>query len=131
MQGLPNNYKFLYSHEWAKLEDDGIVTVGISDYAQDQLGDIVFVELPELNSVLIRGDEAAVVESVKAASEIYSPVGGKVVEVNALLEGSPELVNSSPYDEGWFFKLKPSEASEFVTGATLVVDGGGLAGQAP
>ena len=113
MQGLPNNYKFLYSHEWAKLEDDGIVTVGISDYAQDQLGDIVFVELPELNSVLIRGDEAAVVESVKAASEIYSPVGGKVVEVNAILEESPELVNSSPYDEGWFFKLKPLDASEF------------------
>ena len=113
MQDLPNNYKFLYSHEWAKLEDDGIVTVGISDYAQDQLGDIVFVELPELNSEFNQEDEAAVVESVKAASEIYSPVGGKVVEVNAILEESPELVNSSPYDEGWFFKLKPSEASEF------------------
>ena len=102
----------MYSHEWAKLEDDEIITVGISDYAQDQLGEIVFVELPELNSVLIRGDEAAVVESVKAASEIYSPVGGKVVEVNALLEGSPELVNSSPYDEGWFFKLKPLDVLE-------------------
>ena len=113
MQGLPNNYKFLASHEWAKLEDDGIVTVGISDYAQDQLGDIVFVELPELNSEFNQEDEAAVVESVKAASEIYSPVGGKVVEVNALLEESPELVNSSPYDEGWFFKLKPLDASEF------------------
>ena len=113
MQGLPNNYKFLYSHEWAKLEDDGIVTVGISDYAQDQLGDIVFVELPELNSEFNQEDEAAVVESVKAASEIYSPVGGKVVEVNALLEGSPELVNSSPYDEGWFFKLKPLDVLEF------------------
>ena len=113
MQGLPNNYKFLYSHEWAKLEDDGIVTVGISDYAQDQLGDIVFVELPELNSEFNQEDEAAVVESVKAASEIYSPVGGKVVEVNALLEGSPELVNSSPYDEGWFFKLKPLDVLEY------------------
>ena len=113
MQDLPNNYKFLYSHEWAKLEDDGIVTVGISDYAQDQLGDIVFVELPELNSEFNQEDEAAVVESVKAASEIYSPVGGKVVEVNALLEGSPELVNSSPYDEGWFFKLKPLDVLEF------------------
>ena len=113
MQDLPNNYKFLASHEWAKLEDDGIVTVGISDYAQDQLGDIVFVELPELNSEFNQEDEAAVVESVKAASEIYSPVGGKVVEVNALLEGSPELVNSSPYDEGWFFKLKPLDVSEF------------------
>ena len=113
MQGLPNNYKFLYSHEWAKLEDDGIVTVGISDYAQDQLGDIVFVELPELNSEFNQEDEAAVVESVKAASEIYSPVGGKVVEVNALLEESPELVNSSPYDEGWFFKLKPLDVLEF------------------
>ena len=113
MQGLPNNYKFMYSHEWAKLEDDGIVTVGVSDYAQDQLGDIVFVELPELNSEFNQEDEAAVVESVKAASEIYSPVGGKVVEVNAILEESPELVNSSPYDEGWFFKLKPLDASEF------------------
>ena len=113
MQDLPNNYKFLASHEWAKLEDDGIVTVGISDYAQDQLGDIVFVELPELNSEFNQEDEAAVVESVKAASEIYAPVGGKVVEVNAILEESPELVNSSPYDEGWFFKLKPLDASEF------------------
>ena len=113
MQDLPNNYKFLASHEWAKLEDDGIVTVGISDYAQDQLGDIVFVELPELNSEFNQEDEAAVVESVKAASEIYSPVGGKVVEINPILEESPELVNSSPYDEGWFFKLKPLDASEF------------------
>ena len=113
MQDLPNNYKFLASHEWAKLEDDGIVTVGISDYAQDQLGDIVFVELPELNSEFNQEDEAAVVESVKAASEIYSPVGGKVVEINPILEESPELVNSSPYDEGWFFKLKPLDVLEF------------------
>jgi len=113
MQDLPNNYKFLASHEWAKLKDDGIVTVGISDYAQDQLGDIVFVELPELNSEFNQEDEAAVVESVKAASEIYSPVGGKVVEINTILEESPELVNSSPYDEGWFFKLKPLDVSEF------------------
>ena len=113
MQDLQNNYKFLASHEWAKLEDDGIVTVGISDYAQDQLGDIVFVELPELNSEFNQEDEAAVVESVKAASEIYSPVGGKVVEINTILEESPELVNSSPYDEGWFFKLKPLDVSEF------------------
>ena len=113
MKDMPEKYKFMYSHEWAKLEDDEIITVGISDYAQDQLGEIVFVELPELNSVLIRGDEAAVVESVKAASEIYSPVGGEVVEVNALLEGSPELVNSSPYYEGWFFKLKPLDVLEF------------------
>ena len=113
MQDLPNNYKFLASHEWAKLEDDGIVTVGISDYAQDQLGDIVFVELPELNYEFNQEDEAAVVESVKAASEIYSPVGGKVVEINTILEESPELVNSSPYDEGWFFKLKPLDVSEF------------------
>ena len=113
MKDIPEYYKFMYSHEWAKLEDEGIITIGISDYAQDQLGEIVFVELPELNSVLIRGDEAAVVESVKAASEIYSPVGGEVVEVNALLEGSPELVNSSPYYEGWFFKLKPLDVLEF------------------
>ena len=113
MNGISGNYKFLASHEWAKLEEDGSVTVGISDYAQEQLGDIVFVELPELNSEFNQEDEAAVIESVKAASEVYSPMGGKVVEVNTILEESPEIINSSPYQEGWFFKLKRVDIAEF------------------
>ena len=113
MKDIPENYKFLSSHEWAKLEGDGIVTVGISDYAQDQLGDIVFVELPELDSEVNQGDEAAVVESVKAASEVYSPMSGKIVDLNSSLEDSPEIVNSSAYEEGWFFKLEVTDSSEF------------------
>ena len=95
MKDIPENYKFLSSHEWAKLEEDGKVTVGISDYAQDQLGDIVFIELPEIDSEVNQGDEVAVVESVKAASEVYSPVSGKVIDVNSSLEDSPETVNLS------------------------------------
>ena len=95
MKEIPENYKFLSSNEWMKVEEDTIVAVGISDYAQDQLGDIVFVELPELDSEVNQGDEVAVVESVKAASEIYSPVSGRIIEVNSSLEDSPEIVNSS------------------------------------
>ena len=112
MKDIPENYKFLSSHEWAKLEEDGKVTVGISDYAQDQLGDIVFVELPEIDSEVNQGDEAAVVESVKAASEVYSPVSGKVIDVNSSLEDSPETVNLSAFEEGWFFKIEATDTSE-------------------
>ena len=112
MRDIPENYKFLSSHEWAKLEEDGKVTVGISDYAQDQLGDIVFVELPEIDSEVNQGDEAAVVESVKAASEVYSPVSGKVIDVNSSLEDSPETVNLSAFEEGWFFKIEATDISE-------------------
>ena len=112
MKDIPENYKFLSSHVWAKLEEDGKVTVGISDYAQDQLGDIVFVELPEIDSEVNQGDEAAVVESVKAASEIYSPVSGKVIDVNSSLEDSPETVNLSAFEEGWFFKIEATDISE-------------------
>ena len=112
MKDIPKNYKFLSSHEWAKLEEDGKVTVGISDYAQDQLGDIVFVELPEIDSEVNQGDEAAVVESVKAASEVYSPVSGKVIDVNSSLEDSPETVNLSAFEEGWFFKIEATDISE-------------------
>ena len=112
MKDVPENYKFLSSHEWAKLEEDGKVTVGISDYAQDQLGDIVFVELPEIDSEVNQGDEAAVVESVKAASEVYSPVSGKVIDVNSSLEDSPETVNLSAFEEGWFFKIEATDISE-------------------
>ena len=113
MKEIPENYKFLSSHEWVKIEENGIVTVGISDYAQDQLGDIVFVELPEIDTEINQGDEAAVVESVKAASEVYSPVSGKIIKVNSSLEDSPEIVNSSAFVEGWFFKIKATDISEF------------------
>ncbi len=112
MSDITGNLKFLDSHEWARLEIDGNVTVGISEYAQDLLGDIVFVELPEIGLAINQGDEVAVVESVKAASEVYSPVGGKILEVNNKLEDSPEIVNSSPYEEGWFIKIKPSDKTE-------------------
>ena len=109
MRQAPNDLKFLASHEWIRLSDDNVVIVGISDHAQEQLGDVVFVELPGIGDSVVSGDEAAVVESVKAASEVYSPFTGEVVEVNEALEDNPELVNSSPYDEGWFFKLKVSD----------------------
>ena len=112
MSDITGNLKFLDSHEWARLEIDGNVTVGISEYAQDLLGDIVFVELPEIGVAINQGEEVAVVESVKAASEVYSPVGGKILKVNDDLEGSPEIVNSSPYQEGWFIKIKPSDKTE-------------------
>ena len=108
MSQAPNDLKFLASHEWIRLIDDNVVIVGISDHAQEQLGDVVFVELPGIGDSVVSGDEAAVVESVKAASEVYSPFTGEVVEVNEALEDNPELVNSSPYDDGWFFKLKVS-----------------------
>ena len=112
MKEVPEDYKFLSSHEWAKVEEDGKVTVGISDYAQDQLGDIVFIELPEIDSEVNQGDEAAVVESVKAASEVYSPISGKVIDVNSSLEDSPETVNLSAFEEGWFFKIEATDISE-------------------
>jgi len=107
-----NEIKFLASHEWARLEDNGWVTVGISEHAQDQLGDIVFIELPEVGQELIQSKEAAIVESVKAASEIFSPVSGEVTEVNLELIDNPEMVNSSPFKNGWFYKIKPSTESD-------------------
>ena len=109
MSQTPSDLKFLASHEWIRLGDDNVVVVGISDHAQEQLGDVVFVELPSIGASVMSGDEAAVVESVKAASEVYSPFTGEVIEINEALEDSPELVNSSPYDDGWFFKLKVSD----------------------
>ena len=109
MSKTPGDLKCLASHEWIRLGDDNVVVVGISDHAQEQLGDVVFVELPSIGDSVMSGDEAAVVESVKAASEVYSPFTGEVIEINEALEDSPELVNSSPYDDGWFFKLKVSD----------------------
>ena len=108
MNETPSDLKFLDSHEWIK-EDDNTVVVGISDHAQNELGEVVFVELPAIGDEFVSGDEAAVVESVKAASEVYTPISGKVIEVNDALEENPELVNTSPYEDGWFFKLKVSD----------------------
>ena len=112
MSDIPGDLKFLSSHEWARVEADGIITIGISDHAQDLLGDIVFVELPEVGQSVDAENDTAIVESVKAASDIYSPLSGEVIEVNSLLEDQPEIINSSPYENGWFFKLTPSDLGE-------------------
>ncbi|WP_116812062.1 glycine cleavage system protein GcvH [Steroidobacter cummioxidans] len=112
MSNIPADLKYLDSHEWARVESDGTVTIGISDHAQGALGDLVFVEVPEVGKSLSKGGAAAVVESVKAASDVYSPLSGEVIAANDALSGSPELVNSDPYGAGWLFKLKPSNDSE-------------------
>ncbi|BCD85885.1 glycine cleavage system H protein 2 [Pseudomonas solani] len=111
MSNIPADLRYAPSHEWARLEADGSVTVGISDHAQEALGDVVFVELPDVGKTLAAGQEAGVVESVKAASDIYSPVSGEVIAVNQLLTDSPEEVNNDPYG-AWFFKLKPANTAE-------------------
>jgi glycine cleavage system H protein len=108
---FPDDVKYFEDHEWAKLENDEAV-IGISDYAQDQLGDIVFVELPQVGDTLEKGTEFGTVESVKAVSELYLPMGGEVLAVNESLEDSPELVNNEPYTGGWMIKIKPSNTAE-------------------
>ncbi|MCB1760289.1 MAG: glycine cleavage system protein GcvH [Gammaproteobacteria bacterium] len=112
MSNIPSELKYAKSHEWVRDEGDGTVVVGITDHAQEQLGDLVFVELPEVGSLLNAGGECAVVESVKAASDIYSPMSGEVVAVNAALEEAPETVNEDAYGDGWLFKLKLSDLGE-------------------
>ena len=112
MSETPDTLKYLDTHEWARLDDDGIVTVGISDYAQDSLGDVVYVELPEVGQQVQQKGEAGVVESVKAASDIFAPVSGEVVAINEPLEEDPETINESPYGDGWFFRIKASDVSE-------------------
>ncbi|MDD1959244.1 glycine cleavage system protein GcvH [Pseudomonas sp. 17391] len=111
MSNIPADLRFAESHEWARLESDGTVTVGISDHAQEALGDVVFVELAEVGKVFAQGDAAGVVESVKAASDIYAPIAGEVIAVNDALADNPELLNEEPYG-AWIFKLKPSDAAE-------------------
>ena len=111
MSDIPADLRFAESHEWARLEADGTVTVGISDHAQEALGDVVFIELPEVGKVFAAQDQAGVVESVKAASDIYSPIAGEVIAVNEELGGDPERLNSDPYG-AWIFKLKPSDKAE-------------------
>ena len=112
MGDIPGDLKFLSSHEWVRVEPDGSVTIGISDHAQDLLGDIVFVELPEIGQSIDAETDAAIVESVKAASDVYSPISGEVTEVNPILEDQPEVINSSPYEDGWFYKMIPSDLGE-------------------
>ena len=106
-----DNVRYLASHEWARLEADGTVTVGISDHAQDALGDVVFVELPEVGRTVQAGEEVAVVESVKAASDIYAPVAGTILVCNDALDSAPETVNEAPFEGGWFFKLQPVDGN--------------------
>lgn len=112
MSNIPADLKYANSHEWVRDDSDNTVTVGISDFAQEKLGDVVFVEVPEEGSEITAGDSVAVVESVKAASDIYAPVSGTVVAVNNSLEDAPEQVNEDPYENGWFFKVKLSDAGE-------------------
>ena len=112
MSEIPTELKYASSHEWARLEEDGTVTVGISDHAQQALGDVVYVEHPEVGQTVSAGAEAGVVESVKAASDIYAPVSGTITEINEALEDAPETVNQDPYGDGWFFKIEPDDTAE-------------------
>jgi glycine cleavage system H protein len=121
MSELRSELKYLSSHEWARIEEDGTVTIGITDHAQDSLGDVVYVEAPDVGTTVTAGEEAGVVESVKAASDIFSLVSGEVIAINEALEETPEIVNESPYDAGWFFKVKPSDIAEL--DSALDVDG--------
>src|SRR6185369_12927716 len=112
MNDIPGDLKFLKSHEWARVEDDGSVTVGISDHAQSQLGDLFYVELPTVGDDVEAGNASAVVESVKAASDVYSPVSGKILKVNGALADKPETINEDAYGEGWIFVVEPTDSSE-------------------
>ncbi len=112
MSTYPDNLKYAQTHEWVRLDEDGAATVGISNHAQDALGDIVFVELPEVGATVHAKDEVAVVESVKAASDVYSPVSGEIIAINDALVDAPETVNSVPYDDGWFYKIQISDELE-------------------
>lgn len=110
MSNIPVDLKYTKTHEWARSNEDGSLTIGISDNAQDQLGDMVYIEVPEVGQTVAAEEACAVVESVKAASDVYSPVAGEIVEVNENLANSPETVNQDPYGEGWIFRLKPADA---------------------
>ncbi len=109
MSTIPADLRYAKSHEWLKLESDGTVTIGITDFAQDSLGDITYVQMPKVGATLKAGETFGVVESVKAASDLYAPVGGTVLAVNSALESAPETVNRAPYSDGWMLKLKPAD----------------------
>ncbi|MDO4699134.1 MAG: glycine cleavage system protein GcvH [Moraxella sp.] len=113
MSHIPADLKYVASHEWLRLEADGTITVGITDHAQEALGDVVFVELPEVDTDVTADQEIAVVESVKAASDVYAPISGTIVEINEELVDSPELANEDPYGAAWFFKIKPANPSDY------------------
>jgi len=112
MSNVPGDLKYSKEHEWLRKEADGSYTVGITEHAQELLGDMVFVDLPDVGTTVSAGDDCAVAESVKAASDIYAPIGGEIVAVNDSLNDSPELVNSAPYGEGWIFKIKANDEAE-------------------
>lgn len=112
MSNVPSELMYTKSHEWVRRESDGSVTVGITHHAQELLGDLVFVETPEAGSHFDAGDDCAVVESVKAASDVYAPISGEVVEGNELLANAPETINADPYGDGWIFRIKPSDDAE-------------------
>ena len=112
MSEIPGDLKFLKSHEWARAEDSGLITIGISDRAQELLGDLVYVELPEVGEIIVANAAVAVVESVKAASDVYSPVSGKVVAVNAALTDKPETINEDAYGEGWLLVIDPDDRDQ-------------------
>ena len=112
MSNIPADLKYIDTHQWVRVEADGTATVGITDFAQEQLGDVVFVEVPEVGATVNGGEEAGVAESVKSASDVFSPVTGEVLEVNEKLEDEPEIVNDDPYGEGWMFKVKLADEGE-------------------
>ncbi|KJZ17324.1 MULTISPECIES: glycine cleavage system protein GcvH [Halomonas] len=111
MSSIPANLRYVDSHEWIQDNGDGTVTIGITDHAQEALGDVVFVDLPEVGTSLAKGDEFGVIESVKAASDLYAPVDGEIVEVNESLEDAPETVNEAPYEDGWIMKVRLDDQS--------------------
>ena len=111
MSNIPEKFKYTASHEWAEVLADGTIKVGVTDHAQSLLGDMVYVELPHLGGNLVAGKECAVVESVKAASDVYAPISGKVVEVNSALSDAPELINKDCYGDGWIMRIQPSDAA--------------------
>jgi glycine cleavage system H protein len=112
MSNIPGELKYSKSHEWVRINDDGSVTIGITEHAQDLMGDMVYVELPESGASYNQSDDCAVVESVKAASDVYAPIGGEVVEVNDALADAPETINNDPYGEGWIFRMTPADSAE-------------------
>jgi glycine cleavage system H protein len=112
MSDVPSDLKYLETHQWVRVDENGLATVGITDFAQQQLGDVVYIGVPELGTTVTGGEEAGVAESVKSASDVFSPVTGEVVEINELLEDEPEKVNEDPYGEGWLFRVKMSDDGE-------------------
>ena len=109
---VPNELRYTQTHEWVRVEDDGTFVVGITDHAQSQLGELVFADLPDVGVSVNSSDEVCVIESVKAASDVYSPISGKIIEINEELEEAPSLVNSDPYGDGWLFRIDPSDPEE-------------------